>query len=221
MLCRETYETKLFVGYCRHWLSFWRFFVFTSARGRKGFGGMMFGPWQGCYAMRVLWYYLKCMLWALVSTDILMRVYMKNLSRDPISTHIKICTCASVLCVSFEFFSPSQFVFTHNFSYYIKENVVLLFSGDVCQLFPLTTLCWNTFRSARLSILFTVIRIFPCGNMRTALGCLASSLILAWVILMGQTFWHCEFRGRWTEEVWPQCYGGNTVAIPQIIGMGS
>ena len=44
------------------------------------------------------------------------------------------------------------------------------------------------------------------------------AVIIAWAILMTQTFWHCESQKGWTQEAWPQCHGGDAVAIPQIIG---
>lgn len=50
------------------------------------------------------------------------------------------------------------------------------------------------------------------------LGCFAVSLIIAWIILVAQTFWRCERQTGWTQDPWPQCYGGDAVAIPQIIG---
>lgn len=52
-------------------------------------------------------------------------------------------------------------------------------------------------RTARLSILFSVIRITPPGSPKRILYGLVGSFVVVWIILFSQVFWVCENQPLW------------------------
>jgi len=72
-------------------------------------------------------------------------------------------------------------------------------------------------RSARLSILFSIIRIDPSPGRRRRLLYIAGLFILVWAILMGQLFWICEPEPGWRDQASPQCRLNKQVAICQVV----
>jgi len=75
-----------------------------------------------------------------------------------------------------------------------------------------TTVVWT----ARLSILFSVIRITPTPYMKKVLSYIAVLFVVFWLVLLVQPFWVCEAEPGWKEEPNPQCALGEQVAILQI-----
>lgn len=71
--------------------------------------------------------------------------------------------------------------------------------------------------TARLSILFSVVRITPPGNTRKFLFGLVGTFVLIWIILFAQVFWVCENEPLWKDTPAPQCALGRNVAIAQLI----
>ncbi|KAF5381672.1 hypothetical protein D9615_005562 [Tricholomella constricta] len=72
--------------------------------------------------------------------------------------------------------------------------------------------------AARLSILFSVIRITPNGsNLKRILYGLVGTFLLIWAILFAQVFWVCEPEPLWKDALSPQCALGRNVAIAQLI----
>ncbi|KAI5986031.1 hypothetical protein F5J12DRAFT_728914, partial [Pisolithus orientalis] len=75
----------------------------------------------------------------------------------------------------------------------------------------------NGFRSSRISILFTVVRLTFPGLVRRLLVLIAIAFMVAWMILGAQIFWTCETEPGWKTQPRPQCDLGRNVAITQII----
>ena len=72
--------------------------------------------------------------------------------------------------------------------------------------------------SARLSILFSIIRIDPDPVMRRRLVWLAGVFIAAIVFFFTQLFWICEtIGGGWKNKPSPQCPLPKQVAICQLV----
>jgi hypothetical protein len=84
-------------------------------------------------------------------------------------------------------------------------DAVLTFGGYRC-------------RSARISILFTVIRL-QYGRIRVIFGLIAVLFGLMWAILEAQLLWTCEGNTDWKYTELPQCHLGFPVALAQLISM--
>ncbi|KIK65844.1 hypothetical protein GYMLUDRAFT_1027483 [Collybiopsis luxurians FD-317 M1] len=70
---------------------------------------------------------------------------------------------------------------------------------------------------ARLSILFTVIRL---GWYRKQLYTAAGCFVLVMLFLVAQVFWVCEARNRqdhWKEDPSPMCIGVASITITQVV----
>jgi hypothetical protein len=76
--------------------------------------------------------------------------------------------------------------------------------------------------SARLSILFSIIRIDPDASARQRLKRLAALFIGAFAFLLAQLFWTCEGKNNgWKNTASPQCRLPKLVAICQLVCMYS
>lgn len=71
--------------------------------------------------------------------------------------------------------------------------------------------------SARISILFSIIRIDPDPVMRHRLKWLAAAFVAAIGGLLFQLFWTCEHIHGWKNKASPQCPLPKGVAIFQLI----
>lgn len=71
--------------------------------------------------------------------------------------------------------------------------------------------------SARISILFSIIRIDPDPVMRHRLKWLAAAFVAAVGGLFFQLFWTCEHLHGWKNKASPQCPLPKQVAIFQLI----
>ena len=72
--------------------------------------------------------------------------------------------------------------------------------------------------TARLSILFSIIRIDPDPIMRRRLQWLAGAFIAAFLFLVSQLFWTCEnIHDGWKNKPSPQCHLPKAVAICQLV----
>jgi hypothetical protein len=66
---------------------------------------------------------------------------------------------------------------------------------------PLTLVILSS-RTARLAIMFTIIRItFPYSTTRRVLYILAGTFVLLWIILAAQLLWVCEGKVGWKVEI--------------------
>ncbi|KAF5379013.1 hypothetical protein D9615_006052 [Tricholomella constricta] len=70
---------------------------------------------------------------------------------------------------------------------------------------------------ARLSILFSIIRIDPSASRRRRLLIVASCFLILYVVLICQLFWVCEPVPRWKEKATPQCPLPSQVIILQLV----
>jgi hypothetical protein len=72
--------------------------------------------------------------------------------------------------------------------------------------------------TARLSILFSIIRIDPDPVTRRRLRWLACAFIAAFLFLIAQLFWTCEhLHDGWKNKPSPQCHLPKAVAICQLV----
>jgi hypothetical protein len=83
-------------------------------------------------------------------------------------------------------------------------------SSSILSVHPLTP---N--RSARLSILFSIIRIDPSGNRHKR--AVAVLFVVLWFVLTAQIFWVCEPEPHWKDTRSPQCVLDKQVAICQLV----
>ncbi|GLB38699.1 putative expressed protein [Lyophyllum shimeji] len=70
---------------------------------------------------------------------------------------------------------------------------------------------------ARLSILFSIIRIDPCARRRRLLLIISVFFLLTTVVLVTQLFWVCEPEPRWKEQNSPYCYLTRQVVVLQVV----
>jgi len=70
---------------------------------------------------------------------------------------------------------------------------------------------------ARLSILFSIIRIDPSANRRQLLLVVASFFFLTTVVLISQLFWVCEPMPSWKDQDPPYCALTCQVVIFQVV----
>ncbi|KAI9436119.1 hypothetical protein BJY52DRAFT_1130609 [Lactarius psammicola] len=75
------------------------------------------------------------------------------------------------------------------------------------------TVIWT----ARISILFSIIRIDPDPVMRHRLKWLAAAFVAAVAFLLSQLFWTCENIHGWKDRASPQCPLPKQIAICQLI----
>lgn len=71
--------------------------------------------------------------------------------------------------------------------------------------------------AAKLSILFTIIRLTVPGPLRRWLVRAGIVFACAWAVLFAQVFWVCEREPGWKDGLEPQCDLGRNVAIAQVI----
>ncbi|KAF9463858.1 hypothetical protein BDZ94DRAFT_1308357 [Collybia nuda] len=83
--------------------------------------------------------------------------------------------------------------------------------------YTLSELFYGVLWCARLSILFSIVRISPSIKMRRTLYVLAGAFGVCWAILFAQDFWTCENEPGWKDMPSPQCFLGSRVAITQLI----
>jgi len=70
---------------------------------------------------------------------------------------------------------------------------------------------------ARLSMLFSIIRIDPDPRQRKRLLFVAAIFALTVVLLVGQVFWVCESNAAWKRLSIPQCPLDTQVAVCQLV----
>ncbi|KAJ7746744.1 hypothetical protein DFH07DRAFT_924236 [Mycena maculata] len=90
-------------------------------------------------------------------------------------------------------------------------------STRIAAYYLIATSFYATIWSARLSILFSVIRIDPNGARRRFLLGVAFVFLGTCLILIAQLFWTCEPKPQWKDDATPQCPLGRQVVIFQLI----
>ncbi|KAJ6472838.1 hypothetical protein C8R47DRAFT_720390 [Mycena vitilis] len=71
--------------------------------------------------------------------------------------------------------------------------------------------------TARISILFTVMRLCFFGRLRRLLFWVAILFFVTWAILFAQVWWVCERQPGWKDLPTPQCALGLTQSITDVI----
>ncbi|KAF5327953.1 hypothetical protein D9758_016778 [Tetrapyrgos nigripes] len=76
---------------------------------------------------------------------------------------------------------------------------------------------YATIWPARVSILFTIIRLSIAGRFRQLLKIFVGLFLMTWAILDAQVWWTCESEPGWKDKHIAQCMLGKKVAIAQLI----
>ncbi|KAI0084840.1 hypothetical protein BDY19DRAFT_1023578 [Irpex rosettiformis] len=71
--------------------------------------------------------------------------------------------------------------------------------------------------TARLAILYSIIRIDPNPSMRRILNCTAVVFVIIELVMCAQLFWVCESEPSWKNKASPQCPLTKQVAILQLV----
>ena len=88
----------------------------------------------------------------------------------------------------------------------------------IASYYLMATTFYTVIWSARLSILFSIIRIDPDPIMRRRLRWLAAAFIAALSFFLAQLFWTCEgIHDGWKNKTSPQCHLPKQVAICQLV----
>ncbi|KAF8630188.1 hypothetical protein AX15_003066 [Amanita polypyramis BW_CC] len=87
----------------------------------------------------------------------------------------------------------------------------------VVRYYLMATTFYTIVWSARLSLLFSLIRVDPHAKRRKSLFFVASVYIGLYILLTGQLFWICAPQQTWKTAVVPQCPIGFPVAVLQLI----
>lgn len=87
----------------------------------------------------------------------------------------------------------------------------------VASFYMVGGLFYSTIWCARLSIVFTVIRIAPWPSQIKVLLGVAGFFVLQWALLIAQMFWICEKTDpAWKNHEYAQCVLGEAVGITQV-----
>ncbi|KAH9955898.1 hypothetical protein BC827DRAFT_1085255, partial [Russula dissimulans] len=88
----------------------------------------------------------------------------------------------------------------------------------IASYYLMATTFYTVIWSARLSILFSIIRIDPDPIMRRRLKWLAAVFVAALGFFLAQLFWTCEdIHDGWKNKPSPQCHLPKQVAICQVV----
>ncbi|KZV77408.1 hypothetical protein PENSPDRAFT_747132 [Peniophora sp. CONT] len=91
-------------------------------------------------------------------------------------------------------------------------------SGHIAAYYLLATTFYCIIWSARLSILFSIIRIDPDPRWQHRLKWVAAIFVAALLFFLAQLFWVCEPKGHeWKNLPSPQCHLGLQVVICQVV----
>ncbi|PBK60606.1 hypothetical protein ARMSODRAFT_944675 [Armillaria solidipes] len=119
---------------------------------------------------------------------------------------------AWALVSMFALFLQIAAVFMH-----LQNPTVLSRSTRIAAYYLMATTFYVVIWTARLSILFSIIRVDPSENRRRRLLCVAALFILVLAILIAQLYWVCEPEPRWKDMRSPQCTLNKEVAICQLV----
>ncbi|KAF9454424.1 hypothetical protein P691DRAFT_717461 [Macrolepiota fuliginosa MF-IS2] len=89
--------------------------------------------------------------------------------------------------------------------------------NGVARYYLIATMFYAAIWSARLSIMFAVIRIARTLQPTRFLYFIAALFLLTWIILTVQVFWECEPNPSWKRMKMPQCTLSRGVPIIQIV----
>ncbi|KAF8526666.1 hypothetical protein BU17DRAFT_20676, partial [Hysterangium stoloniferum] len=104
----------------------------------------------------------------------------------------------------------SVFMHVHNSADLSRLNRVAAY-------YILAVTFYATIWSARLSILFSMIRLDHSEKRRRRLFYVAGLYLLVVVILASQLFWVCELEPGWKDKPIPQCILNEQVVICQLV----
>ncbi|KAF7770338.1 hypothetical protein Agabi119p4_6312 [Agaricus bisporus var. burnettii] len=89
--------------------------------------------------------------------------------------------------------------------------------NGVVRYYLMSNMFYAAIWSARLSILFSLIRITQNLHSNRILYTFGAIFVLTWLVLTAQLYWECEPKSAWKEMRVPQCDLSIAVAICQII----
>ncbi|XP_006461762.1 hypothetical protein AGABI2DRAFT_178789 [Agaricus bisporus var. bisporus H97] len=89
--------------------------------------------------------------------------------------------------------------------------------NGVVRYYLISNMFYAAIWSARLSILFSLIRITQNLRSNRIFYIFGAIFLLTWLVLTAQLYWECEAKSAWKEMKVPQCDLSSAVAICQII----
>ncbi|KAF7770342.1 hypothetical protein Agabi119p4_6316 [Agaricus bisporus var. burnettii] len=89
--------------------------------------------------------------------------------------------------------------------------------NGVVRYYLISNMFYAAIWSARLSILFSLIRITQNLRSNRFFFIFGAIFLLTWLVLTAQLYWECEAKTAWKKMKVPQCDLSSAVAICQII----
>src|SRR5216684_1484020 len=127
--------------------------------------------------------------------------------------HISFSTTIPRIYILFSLFVQFAGVFMH-----VHNKSDLSRLSRIAAYYLIAFSFYSVIWSARLSILFSIIRIDPDPVMRRRLGWLAGAFIAAIAFFFAQLLWICEtMHNGWRNKPNPQCPLPKQVAICQLV----
>lgn len=100
---------------------------------------------------------------------------------------------------------------------HVPNPRVLTFMDNVAAYYIMAATFYSIIWTARLAILYSVIRIDPNPRTRRYLHRVAVIFIVVLLVMIAQLFWVCEPMPEWKYKASPQCPLDKQVAICQLV----
>ncbi|KAI0755398.1 hypothetical protein BC629DRAFT_1662758, partial [Irpex lacteus] len=110
-----------------------------------------------------------------------------------------------------------QIASSHDLIFRLTYLDVLSRTGRIAAYYIMAIAFYLIIWTARLSILYSIIRIDPNPRMRIVLHRVAVMFIVVMLVMCAQLFWVCEPLDTWKNTKSPQCPLTKQVAICQLV----
>jgi len=100
---------------------------------------------------------------------------------------------------------------------HVPNPRVLTHTDNIAAYYIMAATFYSIIWTARLAILYSVIRIDPNPRTRMYLHRVAVIFIVVLMVMIAQLFWVCEPLKQWRKEASPQCPLDHQVAICQLV----
>ncbi|KAF9465587.1 hypothetical protein BDZ94DRAFT_1253482 [Collybia nuda] len=99
----------------------------------------------------------------------------------------------------------------------IPDPTRLSHLNRVASYYLMATSFYTIIWSARLSILFSIIRVDPSDSRKRLLKLVAVLFSIVCIVLIAQLYWVCEPQPKWKDLPSPQCTLNKQIAICQLV----
>ncbi|EKM51748.1 uncharacterized protein PHACADRAFT_262067 [Phanerochaete carnosa HHB-10118-sp] len=100
---------------------------------------------------------------------------------------------------------------------HVPDPRVLTHTDNIAAYYIMAATFYSIIWTARLAILYSVIRIDPNPRTRMYLHRIGIIFIVVLMVMIAQLFWVCEPMPEWKHELSPQCPLDHQVAICQLV----